>query len=528
MLALLRFLRFGRRDLAKARQQNQQKQLQLQKTRKRLRSLEQQNKRMRRWLQQAEQRLEHHKERLPEHLARESLLRNMPKQSVCAEIGVGEGAFSKQILDAVSPRRLHLIDPWKHEEDDQNGSSRYGGLGSGGQAIMNQRYEKVRERFAGEIGADQVKMHRRFSTEISDEFEDSYFDWIYIDGNHTYKFVRQDLELYYPKVKPGGYITGADYGDQKRRENEVRKAVDEFVSQNLDFTLEVKGTQFILRKNERASDGLVASDRRIPKTRQATSESTAGTLPGFLLIGAQKCGTGFLFRLLSRHPNIEPAINKEVHFFSHYFNRSVDWYRSQFPSLPYEGGCKTLTWEASPYYLYHPRAARRAAEVVPRAKLLVLLRNPVDRAYSHYRHQVRMGHEPRSSFEEALEAEEERLRGKRERMLRDKHYSSVNVPRFSYISRGIYVDQLREWHEHFGKDRLLVIQSENLFAHTHENLAKILRFLDLPDWKPETVKCPTKKYSDEPMAPAVRERLEEYFEPHNQRLYEYLGTDFGW
>lgn len=189
--------------------------------------------------------------RMRQHLrrvAREVVLQKMPEHSVCAEIGVDEGEFSRQILETVSPEKLHLIDPWRHEEGDRYQNSKYGGLGSDGQAIMEGRYEKVKERLAAEIRADQVEIHRELSSTASRGFEDSYFDWLYIDGNHLYECVKQDLELYCPKVKDGGYIVGDDYGAEGWWENGVQRAVDKFTSQRPYLTLEVRGTQFVIRK----------------------------------------------------------------------------------------------------------------------------------------------------------------------------------------------------------------------------------------------------------------------------------------
>jgi hypothetical protein len=175
-------------------------------------------------------------------------LYRMSKQSVCAEIGVHEGEFSEQILSLFAPRRLHLVDPWKHEEGGRYQESRYGGLGSAGQAVMDRRYEKVLEEFDEEIRSGQVRVHRALSSSIYDDFEDHYFDWLYLDGNHLYEFVKRDLELYYPKVKPGGCIAGDDYGARGWWENGVQRAVDEFVQHKPGLTLRVHGTQFVIEK----------------------------------------------------------------------------------------------------------------------------------------------------------------------------------------------------------------------------------------------------------------------------------------
>jgi hypothetical protein len=266
------------------------------------------------------------------------------------------------------------------------------------------------------------------------------------------------------------------------------------------------------------------SARRLGKKDHVPLE--AGGTPDFVIIGAQKCGTTFLYDLLSQHPQVEPAIKKEVHYFDRHFGKGVDWYRSHFPSPTWKEGQRSIAGEATPYYLFHPHAARRMAEIVPRARLIVLLRDPVDRAYSSYHHQVRAGRET-LGFEEAIEAEETRLRGERERMLGDEQYASFNYQHFSYLSRGIYVDQLVQWSAFFSGDQTLVLKSEDLFDHVPYALRSVLSFLYLPSWIPATSE-PRLKGSYRPMDSATRQRLRDYFEPHNRRLYEYLGVDFGW
>jgi hypothetical protein len=250
-----------------------------------------------------------------------------------------------------------------------------------------------------------------------------------------------------------------------------------------------------------------------------------GGVPDFVIIGSQKAGTTFLYDLLTRHPRVVPAERKEVHYFDLHFGRGTDWYRSRFPLL--EGGA--ITGEASPYYMFHPLAARRMAETVPEARLISLLRNPVDRAYSHYHMEFARGRET-LPFEEALEAEEGRLRGERERMLEEEEYSSFAYQHFSYLSRGVYVDQLEEWGRHFGPERLLVMKSEDLFDDNAGSLKRVLGFLGLPEWEPGNEVPDSARFEGDyvPMEKATRRRLEGFFEPHNRRLYEYLGVDLGW
>jgi hypothetical protein len=167
----------------------------------------------------------------------------MPKHSVCAEIGVHEGDFSVEILRRVKPAALQLIDPWRHEGGQEYQTAWY----SVGQSTMDSRYESVLRRFDKEIKRKRVQVHRAYSSVAVTSFPDDYFDWVYIDGNHLDEFVRKDLELYYPKVKSGGYLTGEDYGVEGWWKNGVQTAVDDFVrTRGLKF--ELIETQFVFRK----------------------------------------------------------------------------------------------------------------------------------------------------------------------------------------------------------------------------------------------------------------------------------------
>jgi hypothetical protein len=253
------------------------------------------------------------------------------------------------------------------------------------------------------------------------------------------------------------------------------------------------------------------------------------TLPDFMVLGAQKCGTTFFYQLLAQHPRVKPAFLKEVHYFDLNYRKGEYWYRSNFPLQGSEDR-DYVTGESSPYYLFHPHAPRRAAQLVPEAKLIVLLRNPVQRAYSHYQHQVTRvkgeGHET-LTFERAIEAEEERLRGEVERMVQDEHYLSPNHRNYSYLARGLYVDQLSAWSKYFDGTQMLVLKSEDLFRDTPSILRATSDFLKIPYWAPEAYSIPNRReYTD--VSTTVRQRLEDFFRPHNLRLYEYLGVDLGW
>jgi Methyltransferase domain len=179
---------------------------------------------------------------------RERLLAKMPRRSICAEIGVHEGNFSEDILSSVKPVRLHLIDPWEFSKGPEYKEAWYGGKASEGQATMDDRVQSVKRRFRKQISAGQVVLHRGYSSNVADDFSDGYFDWIYIDGNHLYQYVKQDLELFYPKVKAGGCLTGDDYGVKGWWSNGVQEAVDEFVGREPGLLLVVIGNQYIIVK----------------------------------------------------------------------------------------------------------------------------------------------------------------------------------------------------------------------------------------------------------------------------------------
>jgi Sulfotransferase domain len=256
-------------------------------------------------------------------------------------------------------------------------------------------------------------------------------------------------------------------------------------------------------------------------------------LPDFVIIGAAKAGTTSLFGWLAEHPYVCGSVKKELNYFSPFYYRGEDWYRKHFPlerdrrAFAAEHGRPFLTGEASPSYFLHVWAPERLAKVVPDAKLIVQLRDPVDRAYSHYQMRRRDGQEPLDSFEAALEAEEERITAERARMLRDKRYSSLDVALWSYLLTSRYVEHLERWLRHFPREQFHFVELAALRADPLGEFARVQDFLGLPAHVPEDFD-PRFAFDYDPLPPDVRSRLDDYFEPYNQRLYELLGTDFGW
>jgi hypothetical protein len=179
----------------------------------------------------------------PNKVSRDFLLKHMPQNSICAEIGVWQGSFTEEILKEVEPKELHLIDPWQFQSEFPE--TWFSGLIAKSQTDMDQIYQGVCKKFDH---LENVIINRGFSQEVLKKFEDGYFDWIYIDGNHFYEYVKQDLELSYQKVKKGGFITGDDYHWSKNNELPVKKAVDEFIMGGKVTKIAIENDQFILKK----------------------------------------------------------------------------------------------------------------------------------------------------------------------------------------------------------------------------------------------------------------------------------------
>jgi hypothetical protein len=247
-------------------------------------------------------------------------------------------------------------------------------------------------------------------------------------------------------------------------------------------------------------------------------------LPDFLVLGAQKAGTTALYAYLRRHPQVTGPSWKEVSFFDRHWARGESWYRGNFPNLARTRG--KLVGEASPSYVFHPLAPRRVKELVPNARLIALVRNPVDRALSHYNHEVALGREP-LSFEDALDAEDERLRGEAERMTADPRYFSREWWGHTYKARGRYAEQLEHWLAVFPREQLLVVSSDDLGAEPERTHAQVLEFLGAPAHRLDSYPRVYERQYD-PMRPETREQLAAEFEEPNRRLYELLGRDLGW
>jgi Sulfotransferase domain len=260
--------------------------------------------------------------------------------------------------------------------------------------------------------------------------------------------------------------------------------------------------------------------------------SSVRPLPDFLVIGAQKAGTTALYAYLRWHPGISGPSWKEASFFDRHYVRGEAWYRGHFPNpvrmwrSERANGRRLVVGEASPSYILHPLAPERVNRLIPDVRLVALLRDPIDRAYSHYQHEVVRGTET-LPFEEALDAEEERLRGEVERMIADPAYFSHAWWNFTYLARGRYAEQLERWFAVFPREQLLVVASADLHDRPAETYGEILDFIGAErhalDSYPHVF---SREYA--PLPEDARARLSAYYSEPNRRLYELLGRDFGW
>jgi hypothetical protein len=255
--------------------------------------------------------------------------------------------------------------------------------------------------------------------------------------------------------------------------------------------------------------------------------------PSLLIAGAQRCGTTSMYKDLTQHPAIMPAVmHKGVHYFDTGYEHGRSWYIAHFPlrrtaaKIEKRIGVAPITGESSPYYLYHPLSGGRIAADLPGARLLVLVRNPVERAYSAHAHETARRYET-ETFERALELEPERIAGEEERLIADPSYESFEHQHHSYLTRGRYAEQLERLSAAVGRDRIHVADSGRFFQEPEAVYDEIIEFFGLPAMgRPEF-----KQYNARPridMDPALRKKLDEHFEPYDEKLTDWLGRPPSW
>ncbi len=237
----------------------------------------------------------------------------------------------------------------------------------------------------------------------------------------------------------------------------------------------------------------------------------------YMIIGAQKAGTSAIAQMLSRHPDIYLPRRKEIHFFDE--RQRIDtadyrFYHSYF--INHRG--ERMVGEASPSYMYAPHVASALKAYNPNLRLIVVLRNPVDRAFSHYNMEVRNGVET-LPFHEALQCEEDRLKDRT-----DNYSPGTKVNKFSYKERGLYADQIHTVLLHFPRDQVCVLKYEDLLNDYLSTLKQIYRFLGVDYFFVENVRANAFPYKNT-MTAIEREYLVDYFSPQVDTLEQLLGWD---
>ena len=258
--------------------------------------------------------------------------------------------------------------------------------------------------------------------------------------------------------------------------------------------------------------------------------SNSRVLPNFFVIGGVRCGTTSLYHYLGQHNCIKQAAYDELGYFDDNFHLGVNWYRSLFPTKFVQKKTeaefkKFLTYDVTPFYIYNPLVVDRIFKFSPNAKIIAVLRNPIDRAYSNYNNKIQEEGDTKTTFEEVVYSEIEKIESnennqKNNAFLVDEFYELL-------LARGFYSKQLEYWFKKFPRNNMLLISSEELAVNTDKIVSKIFEFLEVPDQKINDLTKQNKiKYPK--MKDSTREILINFFKPHNEKLFEMLGSKFDW
>lgn len=235
-------------------------------------------------------------------------------------------------------------------------------------------------------------------------------------------------------------------------------------------------------------------------------------LPDFVVIGVPKSGTTSMFQYLAGHDQVLPPIQKEIYFFDRYHDKGQSWYQRFFPLRKELQNRHLITGEASPYYFYGEQVPGRIHKINPQIKLILVLRDPVERAWSHFRHNVKHGVEPRS-FADAIHAE---INGERPQEIR-----------FRYLENGRYADFVDSWNDQFDSSQLLVLESAKFFGETHSSMNRVAEFLNIRPFPTSEFSAANVGSGSSEIPQQESKLLAEHFADSNHRLIQQLGNEFG-
>lgn len=286
----------------------------------------------------------------------------------------------------------------------------------------------------------------------------------------------------------------------------------------------------------------------VSQARLLVARAGIYTNPSFFIIGAQKSGTTALFHYLCEHPDVVSGHKKEIHFFNRdqrYIERGMNYYHSQFP-LPFELGECGVTFDATPKYIYCPKCPKRIHTYNPHAKMILLLRNPVERAYSAWNMFRKFHYDQRSPLLPGWFSMNASDREGMRRLLTRKEYpsfeeavryeidNSLSEEAFlepSFVRRGLYAKQIERYFKYFHREQIMIIDSRRLRKETNRTLEDIVAFVGLRphDWsRNENERRRVAGEYKTPISQEAQAYLTEFYRPHNERLYELLSHNFGW
>ncbi len=264
----------------------------------------------------------------------------------------------------------------------------------------------------------------------------------------------------------------------------------------------------------------------------------AHVLPNAYVIGFGKCGTTALYTYLGEHPQINPPFIKEVKYFNRNerYKLGLNWYKTNFPliiqKMIYERlkKKKFVSIDAGGVYITYPHTINRIKKITPEAKFIVLIRNPIDRAYSHYNMNVNDSNTAIEDlpFAEAIRQEESRIDGEYERMEHDEFYRGIEYFTYGYAHIGRYAKWLKNWLAEF-PNQVLVLESESLTNDVQTTFDRVTDFLEVDRYKlRDTAARNVGNYAQGKIDESTRKYLAEYYRKPNAELYSLLGRNLGW
>lgn len=294
-----------------------------------------------------------------------------------------------------------------------------------------------------------------------------------------------------------------------------------------------------LRRFKSAIPAPVKGGLRVVTRGFGLVSSSLRTLPDFLIIGTKRGGTTSLWFALVGHPDVAPLFPpaqelKSAHYFDIHYERGINWYRSFFATTRWvrahekRTGRRAVTGEASPYYMFHPLAASRISKDLPKIKLIVSLRDPVERLWSHY-HERLAGQTEMLGINEALDAEDRRLAGEADKIIAGQpRYYSFHHDLSSYLARGRYLEHLSSYLVRFAPHQLLILRAEDYYSDQVGELSKLSTFLGIAPFGQSRQPAHYNRLPRSSMPEVLRSRLVDYYRPHVDALQTTLDRDFRW